>query len=210
MREEPRAGDVYAWSWPARPVGDDPYQWRGPVQAQIAPPTMDFAPAPQPAAAGVAEAAEPETSLEAAPAVESEELWVELPTAEEAPRKARSRRGRGGGRSAGAVDGGDHAAAQPATEPLVAANAPAAETLIAPESPSFADPAEPEADEPPHDASHAMAPADVEAVAEAVAETVAEPEAALAPAEPAPRPYVADEIVAPPASPRRGWWRRGA
>ncbi|HLY80914.1 MAG TPA: ribonuclease E/G, partial [Caulobacteraceae bacterium] len=82
MREEPRAGDVYAWSWPSRPVGDDAYQWRGPVQAQLAP-------APAPLAQPVV--AEAPASLEAGPDAAPQppiaddaagvDVWVELPAA---------------------------------------------------------------------------------------------------------------------------------
>ena len=46
-----------------------------------------------------------------------------------------------------------------------------------------------------------------EPVTAATPEPVAVVEAA---AEPAPRPIDANEIVAPPATPKRGWWRRGA
>jgi len=182
MREEPRAGDVYAWSWPARPVGDDAYQWRGPVQAQLAPP-------PSPVEAPPA----PIEALDAAPQppigddVAGVDVWVELPATEEAPRKGRARRGRGRSAAAEPVIA---EAPMPIVEPAVAAAPVEAEpvTAAAPE---------PEAAEP------TPLVAEVESAAPApVLATVNEP--------PPPRPVDANEIVAPPATPKRGWWRRGA
>ena len=54
MRDEAQAGDVYAWAWPARLGGDDPYEWRGPVPQSAAGGRRAGAaaePAPRPAAA---------------------------------------------------------------------------------------------------------------------------------------------------------------
>jgi ribonuclease E len=195
MREEPRAGDVYAWSWPARPVGDDPYQWRGPVQAQLAPVAESVA---APAAASAAEIP-PTPVLEAAPQpppideqAASVDVWVELPATEEAPRKAgRTRRGRT--RASTAETTAEEA---PVTAEAVAEVAPA-EVVESPEPGPTPAPAEPD----PVVAQTPAAP--VPAVIEEISAPVAE-------AAPAPRPVDVSEIVAPPAAPKRGWWRRGA
>jgi len=190
MREDARPGDVYGWSWPARPVGDDPYQWRGPVQAQLAPPPVEAHAAPEPAQ----QYAAPASSVEPDEAPQPEliaaddatvDVWVELPAAEPRP-AARPRRGRGRARTAEPESAAPEAVAE-APEPVIEMIVPTPDIEPASES--------------------------VEVVAE-----VAEPEPVLAEAspEPAPRPapaptpYAADEIVAPPPSPRRGWWRRGA
>ncbi len=196
MREDGRAQDVYAWSWPAR--SDDPYQWRGPVQAALPAPPANDAPAPVAAeAAPVAELAPsadapaPEVIAEA-PAVESD-IWVELPAETEKPKRARRSRAKGKGAEdaeAGAV------AEAPAPEPVVAE----AEPEPAPE------PAPVAAKAPRSRAKAAAAPAP-EPVAEPVVEPVAAPEpepVAAAPAEPDP-----NEISGAAPAPRRGWWRRG-
>ena len=184
LREDARPGDVYAWSWPARPVGDDTYQWRGPAQAQFegaaavaaAPAPMLAAPPPEP----VAEPSPaPEPYVQAlnddAPGVD---VWVELPPAEDKPKRPRRSRGKA---AADAAPAQVEAPSEPEpavfeTSPPIEAEAP--EPLVAVEPPA---PAPLPAPEP---------------------EPVLE---AAAPAEPDP-----NEIVAPPASPRRGWWRKGA
>jgi len=196
MREEPKPGDVYAWAWPARPVGDDPYQWRGPIQAQLAPPPLEAAAAPQPY---VTETPQPEEVVQelapVAAATSNDEVWVELPPPEEAPRKGRTRRGRASAR-----------AAEPAAlEPTAAPEPASVQAVVAAEPVSFA-----AADESPQIEVAAASEAELEVAAAAEVEAVVAAEPVAAPAEPAPRPYLADEIVAPPASPRRGWWRRGA
>ncbi|HEY1752844.1 MAG TPA: Rne/Rng family ribonuclease [Caulobacteraceae bacterium] len=221
MRDEARPGDAYGWSWPARPVGDDPYQWRGPVQAQLAPPE-DSGPA---AAAGLpphAEAHAPE--LEPAETSQPEpvdeaaiDVWVELPPAE--PRRERSRRGRGRGRAAAEAEasGAEAAGAEPdaaESAALVTDAPPPAATLGRAEPDAAVIEPAPE----PEPLAAEAAPEPVVAVAEAEPELVAA-EAELAPvaAEPAPEPapppepvFDPNEISAPPAAPRRGWWRRGA
>jgi ribonuclease E len=200
MREEARPGDVYAWSWPARPVGDDAYQWRGPVQAQLAPPEEASAPvALQPAPEAELETAfAAPTDLPQPEAGETVDVWVELPAAE--PRRAgRGRRGRS---RAGGAD----------AAPEVAEIAEVSETADAPPPAATRRRAEPDAAvielEPeatvvapePEPATAAKAEPERELV---VAEIVSEP----APAEAVHDP---NEILAPPTSPRRGWWRRGA
>ena len=103
MREEDRAGDVYAWSWPARPVGDDAYQWRGPVpMAQVSegrplaqPPALGPVAQPPaavfPAVAETIEFTQPEAIGVADPGID---VWVELPAPTDRPARTR-RRGRG-------------------------------------------------------------------------------------------------------------------
>jgi ribonuclease E len=198
MREEPRAGDVYGWSWPARPVGDDPYQWRGPVQAQLAPPPEPEAPAAsQPPLA----APTPEPDLEVAPQPvlaaddAAVDVWVELPAAE--PRRpARARRGRG--RAAAEAPVEVAVTPEPEPSPVEVALEPVAAEIDTPEPVVVAEAAQPEPAPIAAPAASAPEPAVVEAVA---APTPA--------AELAPPPYDATEIVAPPPAPRRGWWRKG-
>jgi ribonuclease E len=202
MREEPRPGDAYAWSWPARPVGDDPYQWRGPVPAQLAAAPAAVAELAS-VQSGVAEAsfappvAAPtpifEVDSDIQPPVDDTaaavDVWVELPATEEPTRKPRARRGRGKAAAAESVTAepvtveavGD-TVLEPAPEPVTAEAAP--EPVAIAETPAVA-------------ASHEEV-----AVAEAPP-LVNEPP-------PAPRQVDANEIVAPPATPKRGWWRRGA
>jgi len=193
MREEPRAGDVYAWSWPSRPVGDDAYQWRGPVQAQLAPPEvaspLPFAAEPYEPVEASGEAPQPPIADDVA----GVDVWVELPAPDEEPRKGRARRGRG--RAAAAEPVVAETSAEPVAEapfeaePVTAA-APRAE-VVAEES---APPPEPA---PPVVAELEAAPA------LPVLASVDEPAPASAPVD-------ANEISAPPATPKRGWWRRGA
>ena len=193
MREDARPGDVYGWSWPSRPVGDDPYQWRGPVPmvqpaeavaertAQPAE-TRATAPAPEPRFVTIETASD--DTVETMAAVEtpptfaaSEEVWVELPAESEKPARApRRRRGK--------------AAAEP-VEPVEAVEV---------EAPRFEVVAEPV---PLEVVELSVEPAAPEPAPEP------EPEAVVA-ATPAAPVYDANEINSPPASPRRGWWRRGA
>jgi ribonuclease E len=197
MREEPRAGDVYAWSWPARPVGDDAYQWRGPVQAQLAPP-VESAPPIAVVAAPVSYVEPEETAQpELTPEDPTVDVWVELPVAE--PRKpSRARRGRGRAAAAEPVE-----AVAEAAEPEAAIAAPEPDP-----TPTLEDAPEPERTPEPV-LAEATAPVAVEAP---VVEPEPEPVAAEAPPPRpvAPPPYDANEIVAPPPAPRRGWWRKGA
>jgi ribonuclease E len=193
MRDDARPGDVYGWSWPARPIGDDPYQWRGPVPAQLGPAAEPVA-TQAPVAASFEPSARPaiEADDDVQPPViddaASVDVWVELPPTEEAPRKGRARRGRG--RTAEA----ESPIAGTPVEPVEAAL-----TVVAPAEP---EPVEPEA----------PTPVIAEAMVAEAAVAAAEPEAV----EPSPgnelasRPIDANEIVAPPATPKRGWWRRGA
>jgi ribonuclease E len=188
MREDARPADAYGWAWPARLSGDDPYQWRGPAQAAAneiaavgdaaAAPMAIAAVAPTPAGHAEVFSTDP-----AAPPADHEEVWVELPSEVEKPKRA-PRRARGRTRSAPAEPAANdvsEAAAQPQADPDEAETVPI--VTLAPEpQKEVAQPPEPVAPEP-----------------------------IVAAVEPAP-PQTPDpaEIAAPAASPRRGWWRRGA
>ncbi len=186
-RTRDAVGDAYAWSWPARLSGEDPYEWRGPVERE---PFVEGAdqPAPQPGPELTSEPMPAPTSilepLEAVtepPTSASEEVWVELPEPAP-PRAARPRRRRGKAETPVETIGdtfGESFEEIPTEEAvaIIEANpnpAPPAEehpTLaeILPESPAV----KLAVDNPPP------------------------------PSEPDPA-----EIVAPPESPKRGWWRR--
>jgi ribonuclease E len=186
MRDESRPGDVYAWSWPARAVGDDPYQWRGPVQAQLAPPQAAFE---SEASVQEPEAEEETFELTAAAPEATDEVWVELPTAVEAaaPKPRRTRRRRGAAAAAeveAEIEAEMNESPAPEAPEAVAAEATTEVTAPEPETPV----AEPEP--------------------EPVKATAPEPAPTNQPAPPP--PYDANEIVAPPPTPKRGWWRRGA
>ncbi len=95
QREEGRAGDPFAWNWPAKLSGEDPYEWRGPVEpnpAELNPaapsvgtPANDIVAAPA--------VAEIRSEPVVAESVESE-IWVELPAVVEKPKRSRQPRGR--------------------------------------------------------------------------------------------------------------------
>jgi ribonuclease E len=214
MRDDSRPTDAFAWTRPWVPYGDDPFVWHDPAE--------DIRPAPLPANDAVvapAPATMAETGAEAAPAPravtsdadETHDIWVELPAAEDKPKKARARRGRGRG------------AAEEASADAVAEVAePVAETAPEPVAEAAPEPiAEPVAETPPAKPARARRPTKAQlaaAAAEPVVEAVAEPapvaEAAPEPepvvtAPPAPREPDPAEITAPPAAARKGWWRRG-
>jgi ribonuclease E len=165
-------------------VGDDPYQWRGPVQA--AQPTE---PATAAAPAGAVEAVTPQAPEfvrepvieEAEPlpanAALADEAWVELPAEPEPPPRSRRRRGK--------------ATAAPSVvevdpEPAVELAATLEAAVVAPAA----------APEPTPEPEPVPAPEPV-------------PEPILVAAQPAPS-QDENEILTPPATPKRGWWRRGA
>ncbi|MDG2530883.1 Rne/Rng family ribonuclease [Caulobacter endophyticus] len=121
------------------------------------------------------------------------DVWVELPTQEEAAPAKKPRRSRSRGRKAAAET--EVEAAQAETAEAIEAAAEPAQALaevVAETAPIVA-----------ADVEIAPEPAP-EPVVEAVVETVAEAEPAPVPAEPDP-----NEIGAPPPTPKRGWWRRG-
>ncbi|HEY3951284.1 Rne/Rng family ribonuclease, partial [Phenylobacterium sp.] len=200
MREDGRPHDAFAWVRPWVPYGDDPFVWYDPSEDMKPPAANDTR----------AEAPAPRAAAESAPAAPTvahrdggeEDIWVELPAADDKPRRSRRGRGRGRGKddaptAAFEAPAEAVAAPEPAPEPTPE---PAAEPVVAEAAPS--------GKKPRASRAKAKAAAPAEAVAEPVAEAVAaapEPKpAATAPREPDPA-----EIAAPPAAPRRGWWRRG-
>jgi ribonuclease E len=230
MRDESQGADVYAWSWPARLSGDDPYEWRGPIQRvdptdAPAPAAMAAATPPHPVVAA-AEAGAPQHDVVATSPLDHigasgspefskplEDAWVELPEASDAP--ARSRRSRGRNRGAARETSGEiEASAEFETaadagaevEPVVAMDESGVfSEASAPETitaaPDALEPEPPAAESEPE-----LAPSPEPVLVRAVSEASAE--APLTPPAPAlPDPA---EISEPPAAPRRGWWRRGA
>ncbi len=173
-----RQQDVYGWSWPSR--SDDPYAWRGPVQAiapapaNDAPPVIEArAPEPEPVIEVAAETvAETPAAPETAP-----DIWVELPAADaEKPKRARRSRGK-------KADAESEAAA---------------EAVSAPEPEVIADLAPEPQPEPAPEPEPAVA---------AAPEPEPEVVAVAPPAPPEPDPNEITGTAAPAA--RRGWWRRG-
>jgi len=203
MRDETRPADPYGWAWPARPVGDDPYQWRGSVQAlaEARAPAVITAPEPFVPAyepefqAPETLAAEPLPTEPAAP--HQDDMWVELPPAEEKPKRTRRARGRRATEPEAPVE----AALDAVTLAEVQAEISEGDPITLPPPEIQADVAA-AAPAPEPQAEPAPAPAEPEP------EPTPEPVLVAAPAPP-PQPDPA-EITAPAAAPRRGWWRRGA
>ncbi len=220
MRDEGQATDVYAWSWPARLSGDDPYEWRGAVRrpdpqehGEPQEPAEPMA-SPAPEAYASPQANQPDHDMVAATPLDHvttdgapvfskplEDAWVELPEATEKP--ARSRRGRGRTRGAPPVtevSAGGETEEIPETETLD--EAPASEPFVAdpePFEPAAAREVVPEL-EPVALAEPVLVGAGVET----------SPAVPVAPPVPAPAAPDPAEISAPAATPRRGWWRRGS
>jgi ribonuclease E len=216
MRDDTRPQDAFAWTRPWVPYGDDPFVWHDPAEdIKVAPASdpSDQASRPQAAKAASDSAPEPQreprreprAAAKAAPASgEDVDIWVELPAVEDKPKRAR----RGRGRKADAETSVEATAEAPVVEaPVVepvAIDAPAVEA------------AEPEA-APARPARSRRKPA-AKAAVEAATEPATDPAPAVI-AKPAPEPVLAAEpapaapdpsqISAPPAAPRKGWWRRG-
>ena len=196
MREETRPLDVYAWAWPAR--SDDPYQWRGPAAAQLNA-AAEATPVQRHPEATLVEEAGPDMATEVVEAtVVSEptsestmDVWVELPAEDATPKRAR--RPRKAKAEAALDDDGVQAAVELEVSheaaDIVAETPPEPVIDVAPETTVL------EVDEP--DSVKHLEPTPALEVVLALAE----PEAPAAP-DPA-------EILAPPAAPKRGWWRRG-
>jgi ribonuclease E len=204
-RDESRVSDVYSWSWPARLSGDDPYEWRGPIERATGASDAESAPAvapeepEQPAAAVDLPTSDMAAWLAAPPAAEvaitepaeeaADDVWVELPS--EPERAPRARRGRGRGRGEGPAPveqpAPDSVEATEAETTAVTAPAETAASTIADGSQTAADPSssDDDVDLAPTPAKEVEAPRAIEP----------------------PRPDPS-EISAPPAAPRRGWWRR--
>jgi ribonuclease E len=203
MRDDSRPTDAFAWTRPWVPYGDDPFVWYDPSE--------DMKTAPVPANDGreqprvAAEAAAPAPTTTTRSDSGQDDVWVELPAAEDRPKRAR--RGRGRGRGEGSAD-------QAVAEAPAPAPTPEPEAVVAPEPEPVPEPvaAEPAPAGKKPRASRAKAkPVVAEAASEAVAAPVApapvpEPEPVVA----APRePDPAEISAAPAAAPRKGWWRRG-
>jgi len=200
MRDDARPQDVFAWTRPWVPYGDDPFVWYDPAE------DLKHAAAPQAASPATARpvgevAARSEPAAAPAAAISSAdevEIWVELPAAEDRPKRSRRSRGRRGEAVA------DEAPGEITPSAPIAAEAPVNTVAEAP-----AEPAEEPAAPRRSRSRKRAAPAEVEAVAEAAPSPPApEPEPVMAEAAPAPRAPDPSEITAPPTAPRRGWWRR--
>ncbi|MBA4012266.1 MAG: ribonuclease E/G [Phenylobacterium sp.] len=225
MRDDGRPADMFAWTRPWVPYGDDPFVWhdpsedfpaaRAPAPAQA--PANDAAPAP---VAAAAEAVAPAPSVtDDQPDVDLD-VWVELPAVDDKPKKARSRRGRGRGKaetteaSAEVVEAAEaveavevvEAVAEPEPAPEPVAAEPEAKPAKKPRARRTKASAAAEAAEAVVEAAPVEA-APVEVVVEAAPETAPEPEPA--PAAPVAREPDPNEINAPPPVPKKGWWRRG-
>ncbi len=189
-REETAGDEPYVWSRPRVPEGD-PYVWMEAgqlTQPARAPEPVAVAPAPEPAQTVEAVAELEPVAADVEPAVAAAEpavdMWVELPAAPEpAAKPARARRSR--------------AKPKAAVEDVVAVVEDEAAPAVVE---AIAEPAPVEAAPEPHPELEVVeTPAPVVAVV-ATPEPVAE----------APAPVVDHaEISAPPAAPKRGWWRRG-
>jgi ribonuclease E len=215
MRDDSRPVDAFSWVRPWVPYGDDPFVWYDPSEdmnkaqapANGAPangtpandaPARDGREAPRVAAEA---AAAPPSAIARADGSE-DEVWVELPAAEDRPK--RPRRGRGRGR------GGDAPADQAVAEAPAPIAAPEPEVAAEPEPTPMPEPVAEAAPAKKPRASRAKAkPAAAEAAPEAVAVVEAAPEPAPKPVAAKPREPDPSEITTPPAAPRKGWWRRG-
>ncbi len=191
MREDgARPADAFGWSRPRVPFGDDPFVWHDPatLDSALAAASRPVEPAPVKAPEPEPVAAEPASDVD---------IWVELPPAEEAPKKSRRSRGK---KAAAPVE----AEAEAAPEPVVEAPAPEPEPVVEAAPEPEPEPAAPKKRTRARKAA-APAPEPIAAEVEAAPEPVIEAEPAPAPAPREPDPA---EISAPPAAPRKGWWRR--
>ena len=194
-REEVRTGaDPYSWTRARSPDGADPYAWFDPlppIAAEAPGSAVTLEAAPEPTVAPLpANDPDPQTgSAELATAPEAEAAApavVETAEAEAAP-EAKPKRAR--------------APRKPRARKGAAEATPEAESAEAPPASANDDAAVASAEPAP---AQAMQPEPEIPEPEAASAAAAEPEPA-APATPDPA-----EISAPPATPRRGWWRRGA
>ena len=216
MRDDGRPADMFAWTRPWVPYGDDPFVWHDPSEdfpaARAPAPTQ--APANDVAPAAVEAVAPAPSVSDDQPHVELD-VWVELPAVEDKPKKTRSRRSRGRGKAEAAE------AEAEAPEPVEVAEVveAVAEPEPAPE-PAAAEPEAKPAKKPRARRTKAAAAAEAAAAEPAIEAAPVEPVAESAP-EPAPEPEPApvaapvarepdpNEISAPPSVPKKGWWRRG-
>ncbi len=187
VRDEGVISDVYAWSWPARLSGDDPYEWRGPVEKTpvVEDELRPSAAMPVEVQTPVTDQHQPSAVAEiAVPAIEpqvpddalAEDMWVELPAVTVAVDKpARARRARGRKPAAEAVSPIEPVSATPVVDMI----------------------------DPQPETIPTIAEAEIEPVAP-TATVVLQPVTAAEAA----GPDLA-EITAAPTAPKRGWWRRG-
>ena len=228
-REDVRVADPYGWVRVRVPHVDGVYSWYDPALAmpQARPPEQQHQDRPQPSPAA-ASAPAPVASGRPAP-VSGDDMWVELPAAEDKPARGRRSRGRGRGRAgpdaAGQAEVTVEAAVMDAGEPeavlepeaALAAEAEAEAEAVVAEAPAKAKRSrarKPKADAAPEASSEeaVIEASEPEAVLEPVAAPIAiapAPVVQIAPPEPvAPAEPDPNEILAPPAQPKRGWWRR--
>ena len=234
LRED-RPGEAFAWVRPWVPYGEDPFVWfdlsEDPRMA-VPEGTTSAAASQAPAAESPAAADQSAAPVARAPAqaASEDDIWVELPEPEDKPKRRRSR-GKAKTPAAEAVEAASPEAAVEAPESVAEAEAPA----VAAEETPAAEPAKPKRTRTRRKAEpKAEADAVADVIADAAEESVpvaaqpapqpeAQPEPQAVPepvATPAPQPLEAvataeptapdpAEITAPPAKPRRGWWRRG-
>ena len=208
-REDGRPMDAFSWVRPWVPYGEDAFVWHDPAEdmkpaapaaeRQERPERQDRPErqgrperTPRPDRQDLASAPQPAVLVEAS-GVE-EDIWVELPAIEEKPKRARPRRGRSTPELAV-----DIVTEEVAAEPVVLPEATVEPEVI--EEVPAAKPARARRTK----AAKAEATSDPAAV-EPVPVTTPEPEPVME----APKPREPDpaEISAPPATPRKGWWRR--
>ena len=195
MRDDTRPQDSFSWVRPWVPYGDDPFVWFDPSEDMkpLAAPTSEARPAPTTNA--------PARSQPVVRAAEGDDIWVELPEADDKPRRSRRSRGRGRDRAetpVEAVEAVAPVAVEPAAEPEILVEAVAPEPEAAPAKPKRSR------------SKKVVVEPVLEAEAEPVAEVAALPEVVAEPT-PVPTPREPDpaEIAGPAPAPRKGWWRRG-
>ena len=225
LRED-RPGEAFAWVRPWVPYGDDPFVWFDLSEDQrmaVGEPRAEAQPrsAAEPVTSTPA-APEPQAAAPAAAAAASgdDDVWVELPEPEEKPKRRRPRTRK----PKEAEPAAEAAVEAPPTEdaaPAIAAEPAVADAPADAEAPAKpkrtrtrrkAEPA-PEAATPAAEPETPAAPApspepepEPVSVAAVANEPPATPEQAVEPVAAEPDPA---EITAPPAKPKRGWWRRG-
>ena len=207
VREDVAPNEPYGWARMRAPDGD-PYVWLDPADV-LKPGDGPVAQAPRPAP----QAAQAPVAARG----QGDDVWVELPPKEDRPPRSRSRRGRGRDRDRSRgepnlQDAAEDAAPQPVEYATPAPDPVVEEAPVATSEPEvvteIAPPAKPKGRsrakaKPEAEAATETTPAPVPAPAPEPAAVAAKPRKAAAPSEPDPA-----EIVAPPVSPKRGWWRR--
>ena len=199
MRDDSRPTDGFAWTRPWVPYGDDPFVWYDPSEDMKTLPVAANELHEAPRMAAEAAASAPSTAVRVAKAQSDDDIWVELPAADDKPKRAR--RGRSRGRS---VDESTAPVASeiftPSPEPqVVPASEP--EPVIEPVAVEVAPPAK-----KPRASRAKAKPAQVEIAPQPEAVIVEPQVVATATTAREPDPT---EISAAPATPRKGWWRRG-